>query len=55
MEVSAPSVSPAASRRCVARERARKAQSSSIASPSAFGSSEPGAAAPTSFSSRRCM
>ena len=41
-EVSGPSVSPAASRRWVERDRARKAHSSSVTSPTALGSSAPG-------------
>ena len=41
---SRPERSPAASRRCVARERARKAHKSSVASPTATGSSASGAA-----------
>ncbi len=54
MDVSAPRVSPAASRRWVVRDRARKASTIWATSPTAAGSSAPAGAAATSCSSRRC-
>ena len=58
MDVSAPRVSPAASRRWVALERARNAHRSSVASPTAIGSSASGRgdeprAAPAAAAGRR--